>query len=401
MSEIRLLLSLAIIAGVSMLSACAPPTEMAATAPTAKKPLPKAASIDSIALLVPYEPTDPQWEVLATNLENGARMAIDHVGMQQEQLRVYATGGNAQQAEEAASAAIADGADVILGPAFSHTTRAVAPIAAARRIPVYSFSNDQTVAGGNVTVLGLTATDRATRLVGFSSVRGFRRAIIVGEDTRSGNSAVDALIRAADRYPHEVLDVIVHEFSQNGVIDAVERTLESAETHQPDIIYFTGTSAGSLPLLTRLLNDRGLGPNELQYAGVSRWDIPQTALRFQAFQGAWFPLPDPSLVNRFGETYEARYGTAPHPLASLGYDGVVVLQAMATDRQFAAMRVREDGATVEGATGHVRLLPDGTTRRGLVIGSIGNQQLYIIRDSPLELAVVTMVDYLELPETDQ
>ena len=79
----------------------------------------------------------------------------------------------------------------------------------------------------------------------------------------------------------------------------------------------------------------------------------------------------------------------------------MVVQAMTSNRQLAAMRSRERGATVRGATGPLMLLPDGTNRRNLVIGSIGNSRLLIIRDAPLAMATIETVDYYKIPETEQ
>ena len=388
----RLLLSFTLVALALLtgLGSCTPTDEQIAPAPEVKPALPASLNTEQIALLVPFESDVPEWDVLATNLENGAKLAMGDLGISQHRVKVYATGGNRRQAEQAMLAALDDGADVVLGPAFSFTTRAVASLPEARDVPIFSFSNDLEVAGGNVTILGQSFENLADRLVSHAVQNNMKTAVVVSENTRSGVAARNALLAAADRHGQIIADVVNHEFSQMGIVGAIGQVEASVHEHFPNIIYFTSNSAGALPVITRLLDDRQLRDDGILYAGISRWDIPGAALKLSAFQGALFPLPDPVLINRFSTRYEERYGTLPHPFASLGYDGVALVHALSTNRRLADRHRARKVIAVRGSTGELRLLPDGSTTRYLVIGTIVDEQLEIVRDLPISMATITL-----------
>ena len=79
-------------------------------------------------------------------------------------LKVYdsaAAGG----AAGAAQRAIADGNRLILGPLLAEDVRAAAPIARRADVPVVAFSNDESVAGNGVYIMGFTPDQSIDRVV--------------------------------------------------------------------------------------------------------------------------------------------------------------------------------------------------------------------------------------------
>ena len=71
-----------------------------------------------------------------------------------------------------ADKAIADGAQVIVGPLRSDAANAAAVAARDDNVNVLAFSNNPTIAGGNVFVLGPTFDNTARRLVGYAKRNG-------------------------------------------------------------------------------------------------------------------------------------------------------------------------------------------------------------------------------------
>ena len=67
----------------------------------------------------------------------------------------------------AASQAVAEGAKIIVGPLFSTETAGAQSPAASGGLSVLSFSNNASVAGGNVYILGTTFENTADRLVAY------------------------------------------------------------------------------------------------------------------------------------------------------------------------------------------------------------------------------------------
>src|SRR6056297_2368840 len=104
-----------------------------------------------IALLLPLSGSA---EAVGRDMLEAAQIALFDVGQTDMVLLPRDTGGTPAGAVEAARAAIDAGAELIIGPLFASATSSVARIAAEHDLKVISFSNDATVAGGDVWVLG-------------------------------------------------------------------------------------------------------------------------------------------------------------------------------------------------------------------------------------------------------
>ncbi|MDP1575679.1 MAG: penicillin-binding protein activator, partial [Cypionkella sp.] len=101
-----------------VLAACVP-----AVGPTAGDS--NASSKIQVALLVPAGSGQASDELLARSLQNAARMAISDLGgAARVDLRVYNTAGQPATAAAMATQAVADGAQVILGPVFAQEANA-------------------------------------------------------------------------------------------------------------------------------------------------------------------------------------------------------------------------------------------------------------------------------------
>ena len=81
-------------------------------------------------------------------------------------------GGSPEMAALAASNAINDGAEIILGPLFAQAVSAVAPVARAQGVPVIAFSSDRSVGGDGVYLLSFQPEDEVARIVSYAARHG-------------------------------------------------------------------------------------------------------------------------------------------------------------------------------------------------------------------------------------
>lgn len=337
-----------------------------------------------VALLVPGGSDKTGETVLAESLENATRLAIADLQGVRIDLRIYNTAGQPTQAAQVATAAVNDGAKVILGPVFGGASNAAGVAVAGRNVNVLSFSNNPAIAGGNVFVLGTTFENTAVRLAGFAVAQGRDQIMIVHDQTPAGGIGRAAIERAIVRSGARLAGIGSYEFSQQGIIAAAGGIADQAKASGATAIFFTADTAGALPLLTQLLADKGIGPDVVQYIGLTRWDIPQSTLALPGVQGGWFALPDPGLGQQFSARYTSAYGSAPHPIAGLAYDGIAAIGAL-------IRAGRGDALTKEaltqpsgfvGVNGIFRLDPDGTNQRGLAVAQITDRQVNVIDPAP-------------------
>ncbi len=337
-----------------------------------------------VALLVPRGGGNPGDDVLAQSLENAARLAIADLDGVAIDLRVYATGGNAAQAQQSAKQAVSDGAKIILGPVYAESANAVAVAVAPRNINVLSFSNNTTIAGGNLWVLGPTFQNTADRLVNYATAQGKSRILVVHSSDVAGQLGNQAIQQAISTAGATLAGTVSHEFSQQGVVNAVPQIVATARGNAADAIFMTANSAGALPLLSQMLPEAGLGPDVAQYIGLSRWDIPAQTLDLPGVQNGWFAVPDPQKSAAFRSRYEAANGSAPHPIGSLAYDGIAAIGALVKNGQSNALSgaALTQSAGFQGTGGIFRLLPNGTNQRGLAVATIRNRQVVVIDPAP-------------------
>ncbi|MBY6091638.1 penicillin-binding protein activator [Maritimibacter alkaliphilus] len=336
-----------------------------------------------VALLVPRGSGSSGDDVLAQSLENAARLAANDLDGVQIDLRVYNTAGNAATAQSIASKAIDDGAKIILGPVYGESANAVGIVAAQRGVNVLAFSNNPTVAGGNVFILGPTFQNTANRLARYAKDQGKQNIVVVASTNLAGQLGQQAIQSAAQTAGVNVASSVTYEFSQQGVMSAVPR-VKSAVDQGADAIFLTADTSGALPLFSQLLPEQGVSPAATQFIGLTRWDIPPQTLELPGVQGGWFAMPDPNLSQQFSSRYAAAYGGQPHPIGSLAYDGIAAIGALVKQGRGDALtgQALTQSAGFQGVGGVFRLLGNGTNERGLAVATVRDGQVVVIDAAP-------------------
>ncbi|MEO1779641.1 MAG: penicillin-binding protein activator [Pseudomonadota bacterium] len=337
-----------------------------------------------VALLVPRGSGQASDDLLARNLENAARLAMRDLNGVEIDLRVYGTAGNASTAASQAALAVNDGARIILGPLYAEAANAAGVAVAPSGINVLAFSNNTTIAGGNVFVLGSTFDNTANRLVSHAASEGRDRIVIVHAQDVSGQLGRNAIQQAISRSGATLVGSVDYPLSQQGVVESVPRIKAAVDNGAANSVFLTSPSASALPLLTQLLPEAGVSPSTTQFIGLARWDIPPQTLDLPGVQGGWFALPDPARASAFRSQYQAAYGSAPHPLAGLAFDGIAAIGALASQGRSNALTgaALTQGAGFQGSTGIFRLRPDGTNQRGLAVATVRNNQVVVISPAP-------------------
>ncbi|MCI2399395.1 penicillin-binding protein activator [Aliiroseovarius subalbicans] len=337
-----------------------------------------------VALLVPGGSGQATDATLAQALENAARLAMSELDGVTVDLRVYNTAGNANQAGVVASKAVQDGAKIILGPVFAQNANAAGVAVASKGVNVLSFSNNPDIAGGNVFILGPTFQNTANRLVRFANRQGKGRIMVVHGQDPAETLGRDAIHRAIANSGASLAGTVGFELSQNGIVNALPAISRQVRNSGAQSVFMTSGTSGALPFLAGLLPENGVKPATTQFIGLQRWDIPANALALPGLQNGWFAMPDPTLSSQFKSRYQARYGTPPHPIAGLAYDGIAAIGALVKAGKADALTgtALTQAQGFVGVNGIFRLRGDGTNERGLAVAQIQNKQVVIIDPAP-------------------
>ncbi len=337
-----------------------------------------------VALLVPGGSGDSGDSFLAQNLENAARLAITDLNGVRIDLRVYNTGGTQAQAADAATRAANDGAMIILGPLRSDATAAAGVAVAGRDINVLSFSNTPTIAGGNVFILGQTFDSTARRLVQYSVANGLAKIMVVHGDDTAGTFGRDAIASAIRANGGTLAGIQSYPLTQQGIQAAAPGIAAAVNGSGAQAIFLTAGVNSDLPILASALPAAGVSPANVRYIGLTRWNAVPQALALPGLQGGLFALPNQQTTASFESRYSARYGSAPHPLAGLAYDGIAAIGALvSTGRRDSLSRsALTQSQGFQGTSGIFRLLPSGMNERGLAVAQIRNNQVVVLDPAP-------------------
>ncbi|HUJ03376.1 MAG TPA: ABC transporter substrate-binding protein, partial [Rhizomicrobium sp.] len=97
-----------------------------------------------VGLLLPFSNGSAATRALAQAMLKSAELALFDSGNPNILLITADEGSTPEQAAAGAKALLAKGSEIIVGPLFSPSVNAVAPIARDRGVPVLAFSSDRT-----------------------------------------------------------------------------------------------------------------------------------------------------------------------------------------------------------------------------------------------------------------
>jgi hypothetical protein len=381
---------LAALGTLLLATACAPVASITGATSAGGPPAPalQAGAPVPVALLVPAGSANQSDNALAQSLENAARLAIAELQGVEVDLRVYATGGDPAQAAAVAQTAVAEGAAIILGPVNAAEANAVGVAAAPAGVNVLAFSNNPTIAGGNVFLLGPTFQNTADRLIRYGRSQGIERYLVAYGNDLGGTIGRDSIVAAANRNGATVVGAEVYELSQASIQQAAPRIAAAVQATGAQAVFTTATANADLPIVASALPAAGLSPETARLVGLTRWDAAPQLLALPGLQGGLFAIPDQGPTQQFESRYQAAYGAAPLPLAALAFDGIAAIGALAArgDAQALSRNSLTQGQGFQGTAGIFRLLPDGTNQRGLAVATVRNSQVVILDPAPRSFA---------------
>jgi branched-chain amino acid transport system substrate-binding protein len=338
-----------------------------------------------------------------------AQLALDGPGV--PPLIAKDTGGSPDGAASAARAAIGEGAGLILGPLTSAETAAVAPIARSAGVAVLAFTNDPTQAQPGVWTLGITPSQQVRRLVAAGNAQGRSQFAALLPDTDFGRAMAQALTQATQTSglaPPNIhfyargmagINAATRDLSdyanRRGPIDAQMRAARALGTpegrRQAQELARTYIAPPNFNAL--LLADTGESLAEIA-AVLPYYDVDRSAVKVMGpalwaspgsgsgqFPGAWYAAPDPAARTNFEQSYTAKHGSGPPPLADLAFDAASIARVLGGRGGFSIGALTQASGFV-GVDGWFALLPDGQVRRGLAVFAIERGGPQMVEPAP-------------------
>lgn len=351
-----------------------------------KEPEGTGPSRQTVGLLLPL--SGPR-SALGQNMLRAAELALFDIADGRFDLIVRDTKGTPRGAETAARSAVDAGANLLLGPVYSSSVKAVKPVATAGQVPVLAFSNNPRVAEPGTYVMGRMPGQQVRRIVSYTISQGRRNFAAVVPDNIYGDLVVEALRESLTRYGGRLHHVARYEAGSEDVSGPVERLSKTGFSERPDTAVLLPAGGTQLETVASTLRYYDIERDVVKYLGTAAWDDPSLR-KASALQGGWFPAPPPQQDNAFRRRYRGTFAAEPAELASLAYDATALAALLA--RRNAADGNPAPSAYTEqsliqangfaGVDGVFRLRSSGTVQRLYAVKAIRNGAFEVIDNAP-------------------
>lgn len=330
------------------------------------------------------------------------------------------TKGTTEGAAAAATAALSDGAQLLLGPIFADEVTAAAPVARAQTRQMVSFSTDQRVAGNGVFLLSFSPEQEVHRIIAYARAQGLTRIAALVPRTPYGERVAQAYQQAMSvagaglnlKLAHytsnpqdmhaAVKQLADYDLRKQRLAAEIARLAAStdpfAQTALADLktrdtfgevefdALLIAEGGASLRALAPLLQYYDVNPGTVRLLGTGLWNA-SSAHAETALDGGWYPAPPPDLSQNFITRIKQLYGNVPAPVEGLAYDAMalaVVLGAQQADpgeTQFSQAALTNPNGFA-GVLGIFRLREDGRAERGLAVMELSGGAAHQIDASP-------------------
>lgn len=375
-----------------------------------------------VGILLPL--SGPQ-KNLGKGLLNAAQMALFDTAAENFELVPRDTQGTAEGAAVAAQEAIDAGAQLLIGPLFGHSVKAVKPIARHYDINVLAFSTDWSLAGGHTYIMGFLPFVQVQRVAEYASASGYKNIGILAPNSDYGNAVIAAYNSLAyrlglntatvARFPLDQSDVsltirsfalyderhteieelkvpltsLAEEFPNDPYIAKKIEQLEQEESldrlpYDAVLLPVGGEQAISI---ANLLSYYDLDPDDIKRLGTGLWDDRGLASE-AAMEGAWFAAPPPNLRENFVKRYKDMHKETPPRIATLAYDATALAAILAahglrhTGNPSYSKRDLTNPNGFAGLDGIFRFRPDGLIERGLAVLEFKDKKMQVIDPAP-------------------
>ena len=394
-----------------------------------------------IGVLLPLTAPDPATERLAVELFRVLEMALFDLERDDLILVMHDTLGTPEGAADAARAAIRDDVDVIIGPLFSTSVAAIAPIARQAKVPVLAFSNDREVAQSGIWLLGVLPEQALEQMIMYATSQELTRFGVLLPRTSYGERLASQIEPMLAKYGGKLVDLQIYPSEAEAMFEPVQklahyayrksahqremsrlmdeaRSLIPNATSDADLIKKLTLLApekatalqelgrietiGEIPYDAVIIPDGGLNlrnlapllpyfdidPKLVKFIGSPLWLDPALT-KEPPLRGAWFPTPNPAGWDFLSERYAKIYGGPPARLTSLAYDALAVVASVSlAAADTLPFDLITSPAGFVGIDGLFRLTPEGLNERSFAIMEIGSKRFRTLEPAPHSFADV-------------
>jgi ABC-type branched-subunit amino acid transport system substrate-binding protein len=310
------------------------------------------------------------------SIANATTMALLDTNADSLRITTYDTTGGARAA---AQRAVAEGNKLILGPLMAEDVGQVLAEARPANVPLITFSNDTSVAGPDVFVMGQAPEQSIERTVDYARAHGSARFAAIVPEGEYGERAAAALRASVVSAGGTVGAVETYARGNTSIVSAATRL--AAKGGYEAVLIAEGARLAAQA--AGVLKPRGAGA--VQLLGTELWSGESEVTRTAGLRGAWFSAVSDSRFKRFSDSYKTRFGAQPYRVSTLGYDSVLLALRIAKDwkpgKSFPTGKLRDEGGFL-GLDGAFRFGRNGVVERAMEVREVRAGQVVIVDPAP-------------------
>lgn len=331
-----------------------------------------------IALILPLTGGNGQASLVGQSLRNAADLAYAESGGNDLTILVKDDHSSPDGARDAAQQALADGAELVIGPLFAPDVREVSKVMRGAGKPMIAFSTDTSTASHGSYLLSFLIESYVDRIVDFAASKGKKSAAALIPDNDYGRVAEAEFQQATAKHGIRVMGI--EHYTAATRDEAVKKI--AALGDQIDML-FIPEQADAMGAMSQSLTTAGVNTKTVQLLGTGLWNDTRV-LSLPALQNAWFAAPENGGFNSFANRYRAKYNSDPTRIATLAYDAVSLAAALAHSQgpQRYSDTVLLNKSGFNGADGVFRFRNDGTNDRGLAVLQISGGKAKTVSPAP-------------------
>jgi branched-chain amino acid transport system substrate-binding protein len=296
------------------------------------------------------------------------------------------TGNTPAEAIKSAQEAIQQGATFIVGPLFSQSATAIAPIAREHNVRLLTFSNNSAVAGNGVYLFGFMPEQQVVRMAEYAYLHNLQRVAALVPNDAYGQKVKDTLVATYTQKGGIVSPAELYAPSPANIDAAVGRLAAAYNNNTEDRRFqaiFVADGGAQLKNIIESMKRNHIDMKKVKLLGTGLWDDPAIA-KMPEMQGAWFPSSPPAPYAIFENRFVSTYGYKPVRLASLAYDALTFTAAitMPNDGLITDMSLTAPQGFNGPANGVFRLKADGTVQRKLDVMEVTPEGFKVLDVAP-------------------
>jgi branched-chain amino acid transport system substrate-binding protein len=319
--------------------------------------------------------------IAGQSMRNAAEMALAEFSGANIELVTKDDGGTAPGAARATTQAIDEGSEIVIGPLFAHSVTSAKQVARSRGVPLIAFSTDSNVASSGAYLLSFLPESDVDRIVTYAISQGKKSFVALVPSNAYGSVVEGEFKQVVAKRGGRVVTVEHYAEDRSKLGEMVKQVAQAAG--RADALFIPDGAEGVSDILQALANG-GVNLRQFTVLGTGLWGDDPRVLANPLLDGAWFAAPEPTGYRSFAERYRARYHQDPVRQATLAYDAVALVAALAKtqgQQRFAADTLTNPSGFT-GIDGVFRFRNDGSNQRGLAVMKVTSSGAMVVAPAP-------------------